>query len=89
MDYETFTLKIKDKAATACFFEADWKGPAHGVKIGDNQERGLKVLGKNTHEYKHPNGLEDYGWDLKSPKAVFWVFFDGDYKIKKIDVEQN
>jgi hypothetical protein len=89
LDYGGFGFKIKNKAATACFFWADWKGLVKGVKIGDGKDQFVKTLGANTHIFKHPDGLQDYGWDLKAPDAVLWVYFEKDDKVKKIDAELN
>jgi hypothetical protein len=89
LDYGSFGFKIKNKTALACFFWSDWKGPVKGVKIGDSKEQAVKVLGANKHVFKHPDGLEDYGWDLTTPNAIFWLYFDKDGKVKKIDTEIN
>ena len=89
LDYGSFGFKIKNKTALACFFWSDWKGPVKGVKIGDSKEQAVKVLGANKHTFKHPDGLEDFGWDLTTPNAILWLYFDKDSKVKKIDTEIN
>lgn len=89
LDYGAFGFKIKNKTAQACFFWTDWKGPVKGVKIGDSKDQAMKVLGANKHTFKHPDGLEDYGWDLDSPNAILWLYFDKDGKVTKMDTEIN
>jgi hypothetical protein len=89
LDYGAFGFKIKGKTTTACFYWHDWKGPVKGVKIGDDKEQVIKTLGANKQVFKHPDGLEDYGWELNTPNAVLWVYFDKDSKVKMIDVERH
>ncbi len=89
LDYGTFGFKIKNKSAVATFFWSDWKGPVNGVNIGDTKEQAVKILGPSKHVYKHPDGLEDYGWDLTTPNAILWLYLDKDGKVKKIDTELN
>lgn len=89
LDYGSFGFKIKNKTAMACFFWSVWKSPVKGVKIGDSKDQAVKVLGANKHVFKHLDGLEDYGWDLNTPNAILWLYFDKDSKVKKIDTEIN
>jgi hypothetical protein len=87
LDYGPFGFKIEKKFVTVCFFWDTWKGAVKGVKIGDDQEQAVKVLGTNTHDFKREDGLQDYGWDLKDPDAVLWVNFNKDKKAKQINIE--
>jgi len=89
LDYGAFGFKIKDKTATACFFWKDWKEPVKGVKFGNTKDQVIKILGATKRVFKHKDGLEDYGWDLKEPDAVLWVFFDKDDNVKEIDAESK
>jgi hypothetical protein len=89
LDYGAFGFKIKNKIAVATFFWSDWPGTVKGVKIGDTKDQAIKVLGPNKHTYKHPDGLEDYGWDLTTPNAILWLYLDKDGKVKKMDTELN
>ncbi|HEX4000842.1 MAG TPA: hypothetical protein VHX65_20005 [Pirellulales bacterium] len=90
--YGPYAFTVKGKKVIGSFFFDDWKGTIKGVKYGDTKDQSVKVLGKG---YSDVNGkgsdgkpFEAYGWNDKSQKATFWLYFT-DGKVSNVQVTRD
>jgi hypothetical protein len=89
LDYGTFGFQIRQKTVQACFFWAEWPGTIKGFKIGSTRAEVVKLLGDSNKTFKNSEGTEDLGWNRADLDAVFWVDFDKDNKVRKVEVILN
>jgi hypothetical protein len=86
-DYGTFMFRVRDRMVRRCFFRKEWKGPVHGIKIGDSREDVVKVLGTAPMTFKDKNGVvTDYGYRLKDLDVEFYANFDENGKLKRVEI---
>jgi hypothetical protein len=87
LDFGTFGLNIRNKTVVSSYFYKEWQGTIKGIKIGDSREQVVKVLGNKFDASKNSVGVDDAGYDLKDNDAVFWVDFDKDNKVIKVEIQ--
>ena len=86
-DYGTYAFRVRDKLVRTCFFWVDWKGTVRGIKIGDRREDVVKVLGKAPTTDKDKDGrVTAYGYEIKDLDADFFVNFDNDGKVWRVEI---
>jgi len=90
--YGPFAFTVKNKTIVGSFFFDDWKGTIKGVKYGDAKDQAVKVLGKGYEDVKGKGSdgkpFEAYGWDDKTQKATFWLYFTDD-KVSNIQITRD
>jgi hypothetical protein len=93
--YGSFGFNIRDKFVRDCFFWSSsgaatpWTGTIKGIKLGDSRQDVEKVLGTQHRVLPPPDSQSpqgDLGYDLKDLDAVFWVNFDQNDKVERINV---
>ncbi len=89
-DYGAYGFRVRDKLVRTCFFWSDWKAPVRGIKIGDSRQQVEKVLGAATITSKDKDGvLTAYGYSLNDLGADFFVNFDKDGKVWRVEVSMK
>jgi hypothetical protein len=87
LDFGTFSLNVRNKTVVSCFFFKEWSGAIKGIKIGDSREQVIKVLGDKFGASKNKEGVDDVSYDIKDNDALFWVDFDKDNKVVKVEIQ--
>jgi hypothetical protein len=89
VDYDTFGFNVNNKTVCTCLFWSGWKGTINGIKIGQSRQDVENVLG-TAHQVDKTvsqSAQGDFGFDLID--AVFWVDFDKNDKVCRVDVDLN
>ncbi len=88
LDYGSYGFSVDKKKVTVSYFFDGWKGTIKGVKFGDTKEHVVEVLGSGYSDVKGKT-FQAYGWELKEPKATFWLYFDDDDKVSRVQITQK
>jgi hypothetical protein len=85
--YGTYGFLANFQTIQGCVFLPGWEGPIHGIKIGDDLDSAVQVLGEGYTQGKKPvDPQQFYTWKLPERNRNVQVYYDTDKKINRIEV---
>lgn len=85
--YGNYAFLANFEIVQGCAFLPGWSAAVHGVKLGDDADAVVKLLGKEYAEGKKADGTHPYyAWKLKDVSRNLWIYWDQNRKVDRIEV---